>query len=200
MGFTIKNLQENKINEVLKFHNKYLGKRDFMNLKELRSRVKRKTGIFLVAESNKMRKIIGIKLGYFEGKECVGRGIAVSSRWRRNGVGRALVVTFQKQLKAHKDIKKYVFGSATETGIPFHIAMGYTPIALIQFSDASLRDKMDLAKFRILKETYNKKYGVHQIYIQLRKALQNLDYLKKLNKHFPGVSVQYVFSKPTSDL
>ncbi len=198
--FTIKKLQQNQIKEVIKLHNKHLGKRDFINEEELKKRIKTNRGIFLIAEDNKTHKIIGIKFGYFDGKECTGRGIVVLPKWRRRGVGKVLVEEFEKQLKANQKIKKYVFGSATETGIPFHIYMGYNPVALMQFKDKNLRNKLNLSGFKILKEKYNKDYKIYQIHIKLKKSSQNLNNLKMLIKKFPKINVQYVFSKSTAKL
>ena len=92
MDFTIKELQKNQIEKAIKFHNHYLGKSDFMNSPELKKRLKTKKGIFLVAEDNKTHKIIGIKFGYFESKQCIGRGVAVLTKWRRKGVGSSLIL------------------------------------------------------------------------------------------------------------
>ena len=196
MEFTIKNLKEKQIKEAIRFHDRYLGRHNIVNEQELKKRIRTNRGIFLVADDNK-NNIIGIKFGYLEGKQCIGRGIAVLPKWRRKGVGSSLVKEFERQLKANKRIKKYVFASATETGIPFHIFMGYKPMVLIQFKNKTLRSKINLSGFKISKEKYKKDYKVYQIYIKIGSSSQNLNNLKRLIKKFPKINIQYVFSKST---
>ncbi len=185
-------MQENKIKKVINFHNKYLGKRTFINKKEITNRLKNNTGIFLTAKEND--KIIGIKLGYINGNICIGRGIAIDKEHRRLGIGKSLVKEFEKQLNKYLNIKKYIFASSTLEGVPFDINLGYKPIILLQSSHKILLKETDLKDFTTVDRTYNQDYNLYQAYIKPKREL-NMEYLSKLKSKYPQVDIQYLFEK-----
>lgn len=105
-------IKKEEINEVIKFHNKYLEIRPFIIQEEIQKRIDTNTGIFLTAKDN--NKIVGIKLGYIDKDICTGRGIAVDKNYRRMGITTMLITEFGKRLKQYP-----------------HIKMGYKPSLLI---------------------------------------------------------------------
>ena len=185
-------MAEKNISEVIKFHNKYLGGRDSINKEEISKRLKSNKGIFLVAKDE--RKLIGIKLGYIDNNICIGRGIAVDKEFRRLGIGKELIKTFEDRLKSFTNIKKYVFASSTQEGVPFHIEFGYRPLILLQSKDKNLLQSINLEKFTIKQNHYNKDYNVYQIYLESKKKL-DLTYLSKIKSKYPQIDIQYLFEK-----
>ncbi len=193
MKYKISRLQEKDVVEVVKFHNKYLGKRDFINERELLSRLKIKNGIFLVAKDEK-GGIIGIKLAFIENDVCLGRGVAVDKNFRRLGIGKELVSIFEVELKKFPRVKKYVFASSTPEGVPFHIKLGYKPLILLQSEKRDLLENIDLNKFTIREKCFNKEYNVYQVYLESEEKL-DLDVLKKLKTQYPELEITYLFEK-----
>jgi len=192
MTYKISPIQESEIDEVIDFHNKYLGERDFINKEEIFKRLHSNSGIFLIAKDN--NKIIGIKLGYIDNDICIGRGIAVDNKYRKLGIGKSLVQTFEKELKKHKQVKKYVFASSTKEGVPFHIRLGYKPIVLLQSEDNDLLKRVDLKNFTITKNSYNDIYNTYQTYVKPNREL-DLEYLSELKSRYPDIDIQYLFEK-----
>ena len=153
------------------------------------------TGLFYGAVDTATGAMVGIKFGYIEGATCIGRGIAVLPAYRRQGVGTQLLWQFEQDLATRPTVTSYVFGSASETGIPFHLAQGYQPRVLLQLADAALRDTLDLAELHITQEGYNAAYQVYQIYADLPAPEQNLASLRRLQQHLPDVNVGFVFAR-----
>ncbi|HNR53163.1 MAG TPA: GNAT family N-acetyltransferase [Candidatus Dojkabacteria bacterium] len=193
MKYKICQMQENDISEVIDFHNKYLGTRDFINKKEISNRLKSNNGIFFVAKDEK-GKIIGIKLGYIENDTCIGRGIAVDKRYRRLGIGKELVKNFEDRLKSFPSVKKYIFASSTQEGIPFHIKLGYKPSVLLQSNNKELLESINLEEFTLKGKSYNKVYNVHQIYLEPDQE-PDLSYLSQIKSRCSGIDIQYLFEK-----
>lgn len=185
-------MQESEIDEVIDFHNKYLGARDFINKEEISNRLDSNSGIFLTAKDN--NKIIGIKLGYIDNDICIGRGIAIDNKYRRLGIGKSLVKAFEKELKKFKQVKKYIFASSTKEGVPFHIRLGYKPTVLLQSKDKDLLKKIDLKNFTITKNSYNNIYNTYQVYIEPNREF-DLEYLSELISKYPDINIQYLFEK-----
>ena len=192
MTYKISPIQESEIDEVIDFHNKYLGERDFINKEEIFKRLHSNSGIFLIAKDK--NKIIGIKLGYINNDICIGRGIAVDNNYRRLGIGRSLVKAFEKELKKHNQVKKYVFASSTKEGIPFHIRLGYKPIVLLQSEDNDLLKEIDLKNSSVIKNSYNDIYNTYQLFIKPDREL-DLGYLSELKSRYPDIDIQYLFEK-----
>lgn len=115
--------------------------------------------------------------------------------YRRQAIATRLLRAFEAEMATNPQITAYVFGSATTEGIPFHLASGYSPVALIQFEDRALRKQIDLTGFTITEEGYNERYQVYQIYATLQAPEQDLAYLRQLQQRFPAANVQFVFSK-----
>jgi N-acetylglutamate synthase-like GNAT family acetyltransferase len=193
MKYRIDNLKKGEINKIIEFHNKYLGKRDFINKEEILKRLTTNSGIFLVAKDED-NKIVGIKLGYIDNNICIGRGIAVDKKFRKQGVGRQLVKSFENKLKNNPNMEKYVFASSTQEGVPFHIKLGYKPSILLQSKNKKLLESLTLEKFIIKEYTYNKEYKVHQIQLESNKDL-DLNYLSKIKSQYPEIDIQYLFEK-----
>ncbi|MGI6443952.1 MAG: GNAT family N-acetyltransferase [Candidatus Dojkabacteria bacterium] len=193
MEYKISEMQTDKIDSVVDFHNKYLGKRGFINKEEFIKRVKSNTGIFLVAKDSK-NNIIGIKLGYIDKDICIGRGIAVDKKHRRLGVGKSLVKKFEEELTKSPNVKKYIFASSTFEGVPFHIELGYKPTILLQSKDKELLRKVNIKNCTIIDSSYNEDYKIYQVYL---KANRDLDYndLSKLKSQYPNIDIQYLFEK-----
>lgn len=162
---------------------------------EVADRTQNGTGLFYIALDNETGRVVGIKFGYFEGQVCIGRGIGVLPEYRRQGIATRLVRTFEQGMQANPAIQIYAFGSATTEGIPFHIAVGYTPQALVQFPDRELRSSLDFSSFSIAQEGYNEQHQLYQIYIRLDAAQSNLDFLRTLQAKYPQVNIQYFFEK-----
>jgi N-acetylglutamate synthase-like GNAT family acetyltransferase len=193
MKYKISRLQEKDVVEVVKFHNKYLGKRDFINERELLSRLKIKNGIFLVAKDEK-GGIIGIKLAFIENDVCLGRGVAVDKNFRRLGIGKELVSIFELELKKFPGVKKYVFASSTQEGVPFHIKLGYKPLILLQSENNVLLEGMDFNMFTVREKLFNKEYNVYQVYLESDKEL-DLNFLSKIKAQYPELEITYLFEK-----
>jgi GNAT superfamily N-acetyltransferase len=191
----IEKLTPEKVNEALALYQGIFGVREHTTSQEIMHRLSNKHGIFYVAIDTETGEIIGIKFGYVEGNTCIGRGIAVLPQYRRQGIGTQLLRRFEIEMQFRSDISKYVFGSASNEGVPFHLASGYLPKVLIQFEDSRLREWLDLAGFIITQEGYNQEYKVYQIYLELEQPQQNLAYLRTLQDTFPETDVQFVFSK-----
>jgi N-acetylglutamate synthase-like GNAT family acetyltransferase len=193
MEYKISEMQTDKIDSVVDFHNKYLGKRGFINKEELIKRVNSNTGIFLIAKDSK-NNIIGIKLGYIDNDVCIGRGIAVDKKYRRLGIGKSLVKKFEEELTKFPDVKKYIFASSTFEGVPFHIELGYKPTILLQSKDKELLRKVNIKNCTIIDSSYNEDYKIYQVYL---KANRDLDYndLSKLKSQYPNIDIQYLFEK-----
>ena len=191
MKLTIEDVKKEEINEVIKFHNKYLGTRPFITQEEIQKRIDTNTGIFLTAKDN--NKILGIKLGYIDKDTCTGRGIAVDKNYRRIGIATMLITEFEKRLKQYPNIKNYVFASSTIEGVPFHIKMGYKPSLLIQSPNKSEIDIISSNEFNIQNSIYNKEFNVYQLYI--KEDNLNLNRLKKLKASYPNLDIQYLFTK-----
>ena len=186
-------MQESEIDAVIDFHNKYLGKIDFINREEIYNRSNSNSGIFLTAK-DKNDRIIGIKLAYVDNDTCIGRGIAIEEKYRRLGIGKSLVERFEEELKKYSHVKKYVFASSTKEGIPFHIRLGYKPTILLQSKDKDLLEKIDLKDFTITQNSYNETYKVYQIYIKPNIEL-DLEYLSELKSKYPDINIQYLYEK-----
>ncbi len=186
-------MQIDEIDSVIDFHNKYLGKREFINQEEFIKRVNSNTGIFLIAKDNK-NNIIGTKLGYIDNDICIGRGIAVDKEYRRLGVGKSLVKEFEVELTKLPNVKKYTFASSTLEGVPFHIKLGYKPTILLQSKDKELLRKVNIKNCTIIDSSYNEDYKVYQVYLKPNKDLDFND-LSKLKVKYPNIDIQYLFEK-----
>lgn len=186
-------MQEKDIPEVINFHNNYLGERDFINERELLDRLESNRGIFLVAKDED-EKIVGIKLSFIENDVCLGRGVAVDKNFRRLGIGKELVSIFELELKKFPGVKKYVFASSTQEGVPFHIKLGYRPSVLLQSEKKDLLENIDFNKFTIREKCFNKEYNVYQIYLESKENL-DLNFLKKLKIQYPKLGITYLFEK-----
>lgn len=195
MSITIEKLTLAKVNEALQLYQQVFGAREHTTSEEIVRRIEDGRGIFYVAVDTETRIVIGIKFGYIEGSTCIGRGIAVLPAYRRQGIGTQLLRHFEAEMRARGDINTYVFGSATDEGVPFHIASGYPPTVLIQFADRQLRERLDLSNFTVTQEGYNQEYKVYQIYLELEEPQRNFAYLRSLQYTFPEANVQFVFSK-----
>jgi len=191
--YKISPVQDSEIDDIINFHNKYLGERDFINKKEISERLHSNSGIFLTAKDSN-GNILGIKLGYIDKDICIGRGIATDNRYRRLGIGKSLVNAFEKELKKFKHVKKYIFASSTQEGVPFHIKLGYKPIVLLQSKNKELLDKIDLGNFTITKNSYNDMYNTYQIYLKPNRKL-DLKYLSELKSNYSDINIQYLFEK-----
>ncbi|MBV7327468.1 GNAT family N-acetyltransferase [Chloroflexi bacterium TSY] len=191
----IKSLESHEVDEALTVYEATFGARDHTTKEELITRLEKGTGIFYVAVDIETNQIVGIKFGYTEGTGCIGRGIAVLPTYRRRGIATSLLRHFEAALAASPIITNYAFGSGTDEGVPFHIASGYIPKALLQFNDQELRQQLDLTGFQIAHEGYNETYKIYQIYLELEQPDQNLAYLRQLEEQFPETNVQFMFSK-----
>lgn len=186
-------MQEKDIPEVINFHNNYLGERDFINERELLDRLESNRGIFLVAKDEN-EKIVGIKLAFIENDVCLGRGVAVDKNFRRLGIGKELVSIFELELKKFPGVKKYVFASSTQEGVPFHIKLGYKPLILLQSENNVLLEGMDFNMFTVREKLFNKEYNVYQVYLESDKEL-DLNFLSKIKAQYPELEITYLFEK-----
>ncbi len=166
-----------------------------LDWQEVADRLQNGTGLFYIAVDNQTGRIVGVKFGYFDGEVCIGRGIGVLHEYRRQGIATRLIRRFEQDLQAKPAIKVYAFGSATTEGVPFHIAMGYTPQVLVQFTDRNLRPGLDFSGFTITQEGYNDTYQVYQIFLTLDASQANLDNLRSLQAQHPQVYIQFFFEK-----
>lgn len=166
-----------------------------LDWQEVADRMQNGTGLFYIAVDNQTNWVVGVKFGYFDGEVCFGRGIGVLPEYRRQGIATRLVRRFEQDLQANPAIKVYAFGSATTEGVPFHIAMGYTPQVLVQFADRDIRPGLDFTGLPITQEGYNDTYQVYQIYLTLDVSQANLDSLRSLQAQHPQVYIQFFFEK-----
>jgi len=195
MPIAIRPLVLECLDEALQVWEATLGNGFKLDRPEVAGRLQNGTGIFYVAVDTGSNRIVGIKFGYFEGNACIGRGIGVLPEYRRQGIATRLVRRFEQDLQANPAIQVYAFGSGTTEGVPFHIAMGYIPKALVQFTDRDLRSSLDFSGFNISWDGYNEEHRVYQIYIGLEASQANLDYLRALQAQYPQVNIQYLFEK-----
>lgn len=191
----IEKLTVNRLDETLQLYRTVFGARDHTNRQAILERLHNHTGIFYIAVDESTHQVVGFKFGYVDGDTCIGRGIAVLPAYRRQGIATALLRRFEADLRNLPSIHAYVFGSATTEGIPFHLASGYRPNALLQFTDQTLRPQLDLAGFQLSSEGYNADFQIYQIYLELPAPEQNLARLRQLQEQFPATDVQFVFAK-----
>jgi len=188
-------MKKNEIDEVIAFHNKYLGKREFINHDELEDRLDSKRGIFLVAKDEK-ENIVGIKLGYVEGPLCIGRGIAVDKKYRRMGIGKSLIEEFDNRLKELGTVRQYIFASDTKEGIPFHISFGYKRILLAQFKEKDLGKKIKPKGYNISKMNLMKDLNCYQIFLNPKgNKVVDFEEFNKLKDLYPGIEIVLFFVK-----
>jgi GNAT superfamily N-acetyltransferase len=195
MSIIIEKLKSEKVSAAMVLYQQTFGPREHTTSQEILHRLNNKRGIFFVALDTETDEIIGFKFGYVEGNTCIGRGIAVLPQYRRRGIGTQLLRRFEEEMQSRSGITKYVFGSASDEGVPFHLASGYLPTVLIQFENSQLREQLDLSGFTIMREGYNPEYQVYQIYLELEQPQQNLTCLRTLQHTFSETNVQFVFSR-----
>lgn len=162
---------------------------------EIAHRFGQGAGIFVVAVAIDTQTVVGIKFGFIEGEACIGRGIAVRPEYRRQGIATRMLRFFEAELRRCPQVRRYAFGSATLEGIPFHIASGYCPTALIQFTDPTLRASLNFSGYEISREGYNEEYRVYQVFLPLRPTDAGLEGLRKLQESYPETNVQFFFEK-----
>ena len=195
MSITIQPLVFNQLAEALKVWEATLGNGFKLDPQEVADRLQNSTGLFYIALDDEADRIVGIKFGYLDGEVCIGRGIGVLPAYRRQGIATRLIRRFEQDLQAHPTIQVYAFGSATTEGVPFHIAMGYYPQVLVQFTDRDLRPSLDFTGFTISQEGYNETYQMYQIFIPLDASEANLETLRTLQAQYPQVNIQYLFER-----
>jgi len=195
MSIEICPLTFTRLDDALQVWEATLGNGFKLDRQEVADRLQNGTGIFYVAVEPDSNRIVGIKFGYFEGNVCIGRGIGVLPEYRRQGIATRLVRRFEQDLQANPAIQVYAFGSGTTEGVPFHIAMGYSPKALVQFTDRDLRPSLDFTGFNISWDGYNEQHQVYQIFITLDASQANLTHLRALQARYPQVNIQYLFER-----
>jgi ribosomal protein S18 acetylase RimI-like enzyme len=195
MSVTIRPLTLDRLGEALQVWEATLGNGFKLDRQEVADRLQNGTGLFYIALDDETDRVVGIKFGYMDGEVCIGRGIGVLPEYRRQGIATRLLRHFEQDLQANPAIKVYAFGSATTEGVPFHIAVGYYPQVLVQFTDRDLRPSLDFTGFTISQEGYNETYQMYQIFIPLEASQANLDHLRALQVHYPQVNIQYLFEK-----
>jgi GNAT superfamily N-acetyltransferase len=195
MSTEIQPLTINRLDEALQVWEATLGTDFKLDRQEVADRLQNGKGFFYVAVDTETDRITGIKFGYVDGEVCIGRGIGVLAAYRQQGIATRLLRRFEQDLQANPAIKVYAFASATTEGVPFHLAAGYFPQALVQFTDRDLRPSLDFSGFTITQEGYNDTYQVYQIFIFLDASQANLDYLRTLQAQYPQVNIQYLFEK-----
>ena len=195
MSVTIQPLALDQLAEALQVWEATLGNGFKLDPQEVADRLQNGTGIFYIALDTGTDCIVGIKFGYINGEVCIGRGIGVLPAYRRQGLATRLLRRFEQDLQANPAIKVYAFGSATTEGVPFHIASGYYPQVLVQFTDRDLRPSLDFTQFDISDEGYNEQYQVYQIFIPLDASQANLDHLRAVQAQYPQVNIQYLFER-----
>jgi GNAT superfamily N-acetyltransferase len=195
MPIEIQPLTLDRLDEALQVWEATLGNGFKLNRQEVADRLQNGTGLFYIALDDETDRTVGIKFGYFDGEVCIGRGIGVLPAYRRQGIATRLIRRFEQDLQANPAIKVYAFGSATTEGIPFHIAMGYYPQVLVQFTDRDLRPSLDFSGLAISQEGYNDTYQVYQIFIPLDASQANLETLRALQAQYPQVNIQYLFER-----
>ncbi len=102
---------------------------------------------------------------------------------------------FENDLRHHPTVSQYYFGSGTFEGIPFHIASGYYPQALVQFNDVDLRAKLDFSGFQINHDGYNAQYNVYQVFLQLDDSQASWQALQRMQDAYPETNIQFFFGK-----
>ncbi len=195
MSIDIKPLDIDHLDEALQVWEATLGDGFKLERQEVADRLQNRRGLFYIALDAETGRIVGIKFGYIDGEVCIGRGIGVLLGYRRQGIASRLVRTFEHGLTDFPDVKLYAFGSATSEGVPFHIAMGYAPQVLVQFTGRDLRPSLDFSGFTITHEGYNDQYQTYQIFTALDASQASLDFLRSLQSQYPQVSVQFFFEK-----
>jgi GNAT superfamily N-acetyltransferase len=195
MPIEIRSLTLDRLDEALEVWGATLGNGFKLDRQEVADRLQNGIGLFYIAMETESSQIVGVKFGYIDGEVCVGRGIGVLPAYRRKGIAARLIRRFEQDLENNPAVKVYAFGSATTEGVPFHIAMGYTPQVLVQFTDRDLRPGLDFTGFWIAQEGYNDTYQVYQIYLALDASHANLDYLRSLQAQHPDVNIQFFFEK-----
>ena len=193
MNYRVSKLEEEDVAKVVSLHNEYLGERDFINGKEIVDRLKSNRGIFLIAKDEE-ENLIGIKLAFIDNDVCLGRGVVVDKNFRRLGIGKKLISIFEDELRKYPEVKKYVFASSTQEGVPFHIKLGYKPLILLQSENKDLIESVDLDKFEIRERLYNKEFKVYQVYMDSKENL-DIKYLQKIKKQYPNLEITYLFEK-----
>jgi len=195
MSIEIHPLTLDRLDEALQVWEATLGNGFKLDRQEVADRLQKGTGLFYIVLDDETDRIVGIKFGYLDGEVCIGRGIGVLPEYRLQGIATRLIRRFEQDLRANPAIKVYAFGSSTTEGIPFHIAMGYSPQVLVQFADRDLRPSLDFTGFTISQEGYNDTYQVYQIFITLDASEANLETLRALQAQYPQVNIQYLFEK-----
>lgn len=198
MSIEICPLTLERLDEALQVWEATLGNGFKLDRQEVADRLQNSTGLFYVAQDSESGRIVGVKFGYIDSEVCIGRGIGVLPEYRRQGIATRLIRRFEQGLQANPAIQVYAFGSATSEGVPFHIAMGYSPQALVQFTDPDLRSSLDFSRFNITQEGYNDTYQVYQINLALDASQANLETLRALQAHYPQVNIQYLFERTLS--
>ena len=196
MPIDIERLHPDRLDDALAVFDLTLGKTTVSDRQDILDRMQSGRGIFYIAVESETHRVVGLKFGNINDAVCIGRGIAVLPAYRRQGIATRLLKRFQKDLGAHPDVRLYAFGSGTTEGIPFHIASGYVPRALIQFQDPQLRHRLDLSGLTITQDGFNETHKVYQIYVELGDAERSLAGLRQLQDRFADVNVQFMFSKP----
>lgn len=195
MTIQVQSLSLSRLEEALQVWEAILDNGLKLDPQEVADRLQNGRGLFYIALDDDTDRIIGVKFGYLDGEACIGRGIGVLPAYRRRGVATRLVRRFEQDLQANSAVKVYAFGSGTTEGVPFHIAMGYYPQALVQFTDRNLRPSLDFSKFTITQDGYNEQHQVYQVFIALDASEANLDTLRALQAHYPQVNIQFLFEK-----
>jgi GNAT superfamily N-acetyltransferase len=136
MSIEIHPLTIDRLDEALQVWEATLGNGFKLDRQEVADRLQNGTGLFYIALDDESDRIVGIKFGYLDGEVCIGRGIGILPEYRRQGIATRLLRSFEQDLQANPAIKVYAFGSATTEGVPFHIAAGYNPQVLVQFTDS----------------------------------------------------------------
>jgi len=198
MSIEIQSLTLDQLDEALRVWEATLGDGFKLERDEILVRMQNGQGVFLVAFDTAEGQIVGVKFGYLDDHVCIGRGIGVLPAYRRQGIATRLVRKFEQELGDRPEIHLYAFGSATTDGIPFHIAMGYYPQALIQFTDRDLRPQLNLSEFTITHDGFNEQHQVYQIFAAINSSQANLEYLRTLQMEYPQVNVQFFFEKTLS--
>ena len=193
MGISIEEMKRDEIGEVVGVYNRCLGCKDQSIGEELSKWSDDNTGIFLVAKDG--GEIIGIKLAHIEGEVCIGKGLAVEKEYRGMGVGTKLIQEFKERLKEYPNLKQYVFASATNEGIPFHIKMGYVPKVFIQFKEEGIRESISPEGYILEEDIFNNDYDVYQLTFVPKDGELNLNSLKELESLYPDLDISFLFSE-----
>lgn len=198
MSIEIQPLALSRLDEALQVWEATLGEDFKPDRSDVAERLQNGGCVFLIAVDDETGCVIGVKFGYFEGRACIWHGIGVLPAYRRRWIATRLIRRFEQELRAHPEIEVYAFGSGTSEGIPFHIAMGYLPQALIQFTDRELRPSLYLSGLNINRDGYNEQHQVYQIFAALDSSQSNLETLRLLQAQYPQVNIQFFFEKVLS--